>query len=154
MKKTKGVIENLSGKGLRIGIVVSRFNGDITGKLLEGAESMLKKKGVSGKNIHVTWVPGSFEIPLMLQSLARKKKFDALIALGAIVRGETPHFDYVSSETSRGIMEVSLKTGIPVAFGVLTTDNLQQALDRIGGAHGHKGEEAALVAMEMADLVS
>ncbi len=148
MKKTLGTIETLSGHGLRIGIVVGRFNEEITLKLLQGAVTTLEKKGV--KDIYAVWVPGAFEIPLMLQNLARTEKFDSLIALGAVIRGETPHFDYVCQESSRGVMEVSLKESIPIAFGILTTDNSKQALDRVGGRHGHKGSEAALVAIEMA----
>lgn len=148
MKKTAGIIHTVSGRGLRIGIVVGRFNEEITHQLLEGAVTTLKKKGV--KDIHTVWVPGAFEIPLMLQNLARTEKFDSLIALGAVIRGETPHFDYVCQESSRGVMDVSLKEGIPIAFGVLTTDNLEQAVDRVGGRHGNKGSEAALVAIEMA----
>lgn len=150
MKKKSGARE-VSGKKARVGIVVARFNEDITQKLLEGAERKLIEMGVG--SFLVIWVPGAFEIPLMLQSLARKKKFDALIALGAVIRGETPHFDYVCQEASRGVMEVSLRENIPVAFGVLTTNNIQEALDRVGGRHGHKGEEAALVALEMAQVL-
>lgn len=154
MKKSSGAIRSLSAKGLRIGIVVSRFNSDITKKLLAGAERTLLGKGV--KNIRKVWVPGAFEIPVMLQRLAqikRGKKFDGLIALGAVIRGETPHFDFVARETSRGVMDVALREGIPIAFGVLTTDNVKQALDRAGGRHGNKGEEAALVVIEMARLI-
>lgn len=151
MKKTLGIIRDVSGKGLRIGIVVSRFNLPVTKKLLDGAERVLRKAGV--REVKVLWVPGAFEIPIVLSRMARSKKFDGLIALGAVVRGGTPHFDYVAGETARGVMEVSLKEGVPVAFGVLTTDTMRQAIDRAGGRHGNKGEEAALVAIEMARLV-
>ena len=155
MEKTSGVVQTFSGKGLKIGIVVSRFNLDITSKLLEGAEKILRQKGVS--DIEIVWVPGAFEIPLMLQKLARKnragKKKNGLMALAAVIRGDTPHFDYVCQVVSRGIMEVSLQEIVPIAFGVLTTNNTEQALERVGGKHGHKGEEAALTVIEMANLI-
>lgn len=150
MEKSVGVIRTVSGKGLRIGIVAGRFNSDITKKLLRGAEKTLRQKGVVARDIRVVWVPGAFEIPIALQRLARSRRYHALIALGAVIRGETPHFDYVAGEAARGIMEVSLREGISVAFGLLTTQNVKQALDRAGGRRGNKGEEAALVAMEMA----
>lgn len=149
--KTTGALHHVPGKGLRIGIVVSRFNEHLTVKLLEGAEKTLRDHKV--RKIETVWVPGAFEIPLILQYLAQKKKFHALIAIGAVVRGETPHFDYVAGECSRGVMEVMLREKIPIAFGVLTTDTEEQALERIGGRQGHKGEEAALVAIEMAGLI-
>ncbi len=151
MKKTPGIVRSLSGKGLRFGIVVSRFNRGITVRLLEGARRGLRAAGVEG--IVVQWVPGAFEIPLALQRLARTKRFAGLIALGAVIRGETPHFDYVAGEAARGVMEVSLREGIPVAFGILTTNTIRQAKDRAGGRHGNKGEEAARVVLEMARLV-
>lgn len=151
MKKSGGVIEGISGKGLRIGIVASRFNGGITGKLLHGAERTLRSRRVS--RIETVWVPGAFEIPLALQALAVTKRFDALIALGAVIRGETPHFDYVAKGATEGVLRVSLDCGIPIAFGVLTTDNIRQAMDRAGGKHGNKGSESALVAIEMAQLL-
>lgn len=153
MQKTSGAIRSISGKGLRIGIVASRFNSEITKKLLRGAEKTLRQKGVAAKDIRVVWVPGAFEIPIALQRLARSRRHHALIALGAVIRGETPHFHYVACEAARGIMEVSLREGISVAFGLLTTQNVKQALDRAGGRHGNKGEEAALVAIEMARMV-
>lgn len=143
----------LSGKGLRIGIVTSRFNFNISERLLEGAEKTLREKGVDPKNITSIRIPGAFEIPIMLQRLARRKgrhKMDGLIALGTVIRGETPHFDYVAGEAARGVMTVSIEEGIPIAFGVLTTNNERQALDRAGGRFGNKGEEAALVVLEMA----
>lgn len=150
MKKSPGAI-SLSGKGLRVGIVVSRFNREITKRLLEGAERTLHESGV--RTVRTVWVPGAFEIPIVLRRLARSGRFDALIALGAVVRGGTPHFDYVAGEAARGIMEVSLREEIPVAMGVLTTNNLRQAVDRAGGRCGNKGKEAALVAIEMARLI-
>ena len=152
MKKSKGTLDQLSGKGLRIGIVAGRFNSEITKKLLEAAEKTLIQKGVSPQSIQIFWVPGAFEIPVMLQKMARQKKFHALIALGAVIRGETPHFDYVAGESARGVMDVSLQNHIPIAFGILTTESMDQALDRAGGRHGNKGEDAALVALEMARL--
>lgn len=149
MKKSPG-IRPLSARGLRFGIVVSRFNSSITGKLLAGALKTLKKQGANGTR--VLSVPGAFEIPMALQRLAkgRRPKFDALIALGAVIRGETPHFEYVASSATQGVMEVSLRERIPVAFGILTTNTMRQALDRAGGRRGNKGQEAALVAIEMA----
>ena len=152
MEKSSGAV-HVSGKGLKIGIVVSRFNKDITEKLLEGAEKALKDCGVRSTDVKIVWVPGAFEIPILLQTFSRRKRFDALIALGAVIRGETPHFDYVCDGVASGTMRVALDAGIPIAFGVLTTDTMQQALDRVGGRHGHKGEEAAMVAVEMARLV-
>jgi 6,7-dimethyl-8-ribityllumazine synthase len=144
---------DIKAKGLRIGIVVSRFNAHITERLLKGAEAALAAQGVDRKKIRTVWVPGAFEIPILLQKLARSRRFDGLIALGAVIRGETPHFDYVAAQAARGTMKVMLGEGIPVAFGILTTDNVKQALERAGGRHGNKGEEAALVAIEMAKLV-
>lgn len=153
MKKSSGAIRTLSGKGLRIGIVVGRFNAHITERLLKGAEAALAARGVDRKKIRTVWVPGAFEIPILLRKMARSRRFDGLIALGAVIRGETPHFDYVAAEAARGVMKVMLEEAIPVAFGILTTDNVKQALDRAGGRHGNKGEEAALVVIEMAKLV-
>lgn len=152
MKKSSGANSSISGKGLKIGIVVGRFNEGITGKLLAGAEKTLRSKGVA--RVDTVWVPGAFEIPLMLRTLARGKSYDALIALGAVIRGGTPHFDYVCEGATYGTMKVMIETGIPVAFGVLTTDNVRQALERSGGKHGNKGSEAALVALEMARAVT
>jgi len=152
MQKSAGAIK-ISGKGLRIGIVVGRFNDGITKKLLDGAEKTLVSQGVRMSDIKTVWVPGAFEIPVMLKALSGRGKFDALIALGAVIRGETPHFDYVCEGATSGILRVSLDAGIPIAFGILTTDNMRQALDRVGGRHGHKGKEAAMVAIEMARLI-
>ena len=153
MKKSSGTLETLSARRLRVGIVVSRFNLSLTQKLLDGAVKTLKSKGA--QEVRVFWVPGAFEIPFMLQKLAKikkPKKFSALIALGAVVRGETPHFDSICKGVTEGTMRVSLDASIPIAFGVLTTETMKQALERIGGKHGHKGSEAARVAIEMARL--
>ncbi len=151
MKKTSGARTDVSGKGLAIGIVAGRFNGAVTDKLLRGAETTLVSKGVL--KIETVRVPGAFEIPVMLRALARQGRFDALIALGVIIRGGTPHFGYVCEGATYGVMKVMIETGVPVAFGVLTTDTIRQAIERSGGRHGNKGEEAALVAIEMARLV-
>ena len=137
---------------LRFAVVVSRFNEHITAKLLEGAEHCLRDHGVLEKNWKVVFCPGALELPQVAHQLAEQKKWDAIICLGAIIRGETPHFEYVAAETARGIQVVALQNSIPVVFGVLTTDNEQQALDRVGGAQGHKGWDAALTALEMAAL--
>lgn len=141
-------------KNKKFGIVVSRFNEFITGKLLEGATSTLKRHGAEEHEIEVYWVPGAFEIPFLCLQLAKLKKFDALITLGAVIRGSTPHFDYVCSEVAKGISRVSLDCHIPISFGVLTTENIEQAIERAGSKAGNKGSEAALVAIEMADLHS
>jgi 6,7-dimethyl-8-ribityllumazine synthase len=133
-------------RGLKFAVVVARFNSGITEKLLEGAQEALTKAGASG--IEVFHVPGAFELPLAAQKLA--KSHDAVIALGAVIRGETPHFDYVCDAAARGLLQVSLETGTPVAFGVLTTDTLAQAEARAGGEHGNKGYDAAMTAIEMA----
>ena len=134
-------------------IVIARFNDFIGSKLLEGALDTLKRHGVKDENIDVVKVPGAFEIPVIAQKLAQSKKYDAIIALGAVIKGSTPHFDYVSAEVSKGIAQVSLQTGVPVAFGVLTTDNIEQAIERAGTKAGNKGSDAAKTAIEMANLV-
>jgi len=136
----------------RFAIVTSQFNNHITGKLLEGAEACLHAHSVPAKNVQTYTCPGAFELPQVANKLAVVKQWDAIICLGAIIRGETPHFEYVSAETARGIQAVALTYSLPVVMGVLTTDNEQQALDRIGGVQGHKGWEAALTALEMASL--
>lgn len=141
-----------SAAALRFALVVSRFNGHITEKLLEGAERCLRDHGVPGKNRKVVFCPGAFELPQVADRLAGQKKWDAIICLGAVIRGETPHFEYIAAETSRGIQNVALRHSLPVVFGVLTTDNEQQALDRVGGVQGHKGWDAAMTALEMAIL--
>jgi 6,7-dimethyl-8-ribityllumazine synthase len=141
-----------SAAKLRFAVVVSRFNQHITAKLLEGAEHCLRDHGVPKKNQKVIFCPGAFELPQVANLLAEQKKWDAIICLGAIIRGDTPHFEYISAETARGIQDVALRYSLPVVFGVLTTDNEQQALDRVGGPQGHKGWDAALTALEMAAL--
>ncbi|UCE85067.1 MAG: 6,7-dimethyl-8-ribityllumazine synthase [Deltaproteobacteria bacterium] len=138
--------------GLRFGVVVSRFNHPISARLLEACLQTLDKRGARPEDVHVAWVPGAFEIPLAARALARSGRYDALMALGAVIRGGTPHFDYVCRAVTDGVREVSSATGVPVAFGVLTTDDAEQALERAGGGEGNKGEEAALVAIEMARL--
>jgi 6,7-dimethyl-8-ribityllumazine synthase len=143
---------DLQGQGLKVAIVVSRFNSFITDRLLEGALDALRRHGVEDKDISVMKVPGSFELPLGVRKAA-KGKVDAVIALGALIRGGTPHFDYLSAEVTKGIAQVTLDSGIPVAFGVLTTDTVEQAIERAGTKAGNKGFEAALSAIEMAKLL-
>ncbi|MCB0494803.1 MAG: 6,7-dimethyl-8-ribityllumazine synthase [Cyclobacteriaceae bacterium] len=133
----------------KFGIVVSEWNDEVTGALLEGAIETLKEQGAQKKNIKVHYVPGSFELPLGAQFLAQNKKFDAVICLGCVIQGETRHFDFICDAVAQGICNVGLKYNKPVVFGVLTTDNLQQALDRAGGKHGNKGEAAAITAVKM-----
>jgi len=144
---------NLIGKGLKFGVVVSRFNEFFSGKLLEGAQDALLRHGVSETDIEIAWTPGSFEIPLIAQKMAETKKYNAVICLGAVIRGGTPHFDYIASEVAKGIANVGLKTGVPVIFGVITTDTLEQAIERSGTKDGNKGFDAAVSAIEMANLV-
>jgi 6,7-dimethyl-8-ribityllumazine synthase len=143
---------NLVGTGLKIGIVVGRFNEFITSKLLGGAQDALKRHGVSESDVDVAWVPGAFEIPLIAQKMANSKKYDAVITLGTVIRGATPHFDYVCNEAAKGVSAASLNSGIPVVFGVLTTDSIEQAIERAGTKAGNKGWEAASAAIEMANL--
>ncbi len=143
---------NRDGAALRIGIVASRFNHLISSQLLDGACEALAKAGVRPEDVHVAWVPGAFEIPLALRELARSGRYHGLIALGAVIRGGTPHFDYVCRGVTDGIRELMQATGVPVGFGVLTTDDVDQALERAGGAAGNKGVEAAEAALEMAQL--
>ena len=143
----------LQGKGLKFGVVVSRFNEFFSGKLLEGAQDALLRHGVSEDDIEIAWTPGSFEIPLVAQKMAQTKKYDAIICLGAVIRGGTPHFDYIASEVTKGIAQVSLGTGVPVVYGVITTDTLEQAVERSGTKAGNKGFDAAVSAIEMANLV-
>jgi 6,7-dimethyl-8-ribityllumazine synthase len=147
------VIEgHLNGSGLKFAIVISRFNHFITGHLLDGAEDALKRHGVSDEDITVVWAPGAFEIPLTAKKLAGTGEYNAVICLGAVIRGSTPHFDYVAAEVSKGVAAVGLDTGVPVVFGVITTDNIEQAIERAGTKSGNKGWDAALTALEMADL--
>jgi 6,7-dimethyl-8-ribityllumazine synthase len=141
----------LDAAGMRIAIVAGRFNDHITVPLLDGALATLKKAGLDDVPVH--WVPGAFEIPLVAQRLAASGAFDAVVCLGAVIRGDTPHFDYVAGECAAGIMRVALDTGVPVVFGVLTTDDLDQALARCGGEVGNKGEESAATAVEMVNLL-
>ncbi len=134
-------------------IIVSRFNDFIGAKLLAGAVDELKRHGVADGNIDVVKVPGAFEIPVVAQKCASSKKYDAVITLGAVIKGSTPHFEYVSAEVSKGVAQVNLQTGVPVVFGVLTTDNIEQAIERAGTKAGNKGADAAKTAIEMANLV-
>jgi 6,7-dimethyl-8-ribityllumazine synthase len=144
---------SLVAQGLKFGIIIGRFNEFIGGKLLSGAIDGLKRHGVEEENIEIAWVPGAFEMPLIAKKLVATKKYDAVICLGAVIRGSTPHFDYVSSEVSKGIASVSLETGVPVIFGVLTTDTIEQAIERAGTKAGNKGYDAAVTAIEMANLL-
>jgi 6,7-dimethyl-8-ribityllumazine synthase len=149
----KKVLEgNLIGTGLKIGIVVSRFNEFITSKLLAGAEDALKRHGVNEDDVTVVWVPGAFEIPLAAKKLADQGGFDAIITLGTVIRGATPHFEYVSSEVAKGVANIGMQTGIPIMFGVLTTESIEQAIERAGTKAGNKGYEAAVGAIEMGNL--
>ena len=140
-------------KGIRIGIVVSRFNEFITSKLLCGAMDGLLRHDVSEDNVDVAWVPGAFEIPLIASKMASSGKYDAVICLGAVIRGSTSHYDYVCNEVSKGIASVSLQTGIPVMFGIVTTENIEQAIERAGTKAGNKGYDCALGAIEMINLI-
>jgi 6,7-dimethyl-8-ribityllumazine synthase len=144
---------NLIGKGLKFGVVVSRFNEFFSTKLLEGAKDALLRHGVIETDIEVAWTPGSFEIPLVAQKMAESNKYNAVICLGAVIKGGTPHFDYIATEVAKGIAKVGLDTGVPVIFGVITTDTLEQAIERSGTKDGNKGFDAAVSAIEMANLV-
>ncbi len=139
-------------KGTRIGIVVSRFNEFISSKLLEGALDCLKRHDIKDDDIDIAWVPGAFEIPLIASKMAKSKKYDAIICLGSVIRGTTSHYDYVCAEVSKGIASVSLQSDLPVIFGVLTTDNIEQAVERAGTKSGNKGFDAALTAIEMVNV--
>ncbi len=143
----------LQAKGLKFAIVVSRFNEFITAKLLEGSEDALIRHGASSDSIEVVRVPGAFEIPLVAKKLAASEKFDAVICLGTVIRGSTPHFDYVAAEVSKGIAQGMMETGVPIAFGVITTDTIEQAVERAGSKSGNKGWDAALSAIEMAQIM-
>lgn len=149
-KKFEG---QLVADGLKVGIVASRFNEFITNKLLEGAIDALKRHGVADDGIAVAWVPGAFEIPMVAQKMAETGNYDAVICVGAVIRGSTPHFDYVAAEVSKGVAQVGLKTGVPTIFGVITTENIEQAIERAGTKSGNKGFEAAEAAIEMANLL-
>jgi len=144
---------NLAGQGLSLAIVVSRFNRLVTERLLAGAEDALARHGVPSEKVDVAWVPGSVELPLAARRLAERGRYDAIICLGAVIRGETPHFDHVASQAAAGIGRVALDTGVPTIFGVITANTLEQALDRAGGKAGNKGYDAAVTAIEMANLL-
>ena len=143
----------LLGKGLKFGLVVSRFNEFFTKKLVEGAQDALLRHGVSEEDIEIAWVPGTFEIPLIAKKLALTKRYDAVICLGAVIRGATPHAEYIASEVTKGIAKVGLETGLPIIYGVITADTLEQAIERAGTKKGNKGFEAAVSAIEMANLL-
>jgi 6,7-dimethyl-8-ribityllumazine synthase len=143
---------SVDATGLRVAVVVGRFNQLISLRLLEGCEAELRTRGISDDDIHVAWVPGAFEIPLAARALAQSGRYDAIVTLGVVIRGGTPHFDFVCDGVTDGVREVMRDTSIPVAFGVLTCDDVKQALDRAGGEEGNKGAEAALAAIEMARL--
>ena len=141
------------GKNVKIGIVAGRFNEFITSKLVGGALDVLKRNDVSEENIDIAWVPGAFEIPLIAKKLANTQKYDAIITLGAVIKGSTPHFDYVCSEVSKGVAQISLQSELPVIFGVLTTNNIEEAIERAGTKAGNKGADAAFSAIEMINLI-
>ncbi|MHB9095950.1 MAG: 6,7-dimethyl-8-ribityllumazine synthase [Eubacteriales bacterium] len=144
----------LIAKGYKFGIVVGRFNEFITNKLLGGALDALKRHGADDENIEVAWVPGAFEIPLVAQTMAKSGRFNAVICLGAVIRGGTPHFDYVCAEVSKGIAKVSMDSGLPTIFGIITADTIEQAIERAGAKAGNKGWDAAVTGIEMANLLS
>lgn len=150
MKTIEG---QLSAQGLRVGIVVARFNEFINSKLLAGALDALKRHGADEDAVDVAWVPGAFEIPMVAQKMAESKKYDAIICLGTVIRGSTSHYDYVCAEVSKGVAHVGLASGVPTMFGVLTTDTIEQAIERSGTKAGNKGFDAAMAAMEMANLL-
>ena len=141
------------GRNAKIGIVAGRFNEFITSKLVGGALDVLKRNDVSEENIDIAWVPGAFEIPLITKKLAKTGKYDAIIALGAVIKGSTPHFDYVCAEVSKGVAQISLQTDLPVIFGVLTTNNIEEAIERAGTKAGNKGSDAAFSTIEMINLI-
>lgn len=144
---------NLIAEGLKFAIISARFNEFITSKLVGGALDALKRHGASEENIELAWVPGAFEIPLVAQKMAASKKYDAVICLGTVIRGNTPHFDYVCAEVSKGVAHVTLATGVPTIFGVLTTETIEQAVERAGTKAGNKGFDAAVAAIETANLL-
>ena len=149
----KKVVEgHLIGTGLKVAIVVARFNEFINSKLLSGAEDALKRHGVEEDHVSVIWVPGAFEIPLTALKLAQTNEYDTVITLGSVIRGATPHFDYVSSEVAKGVAQAGMQTGVPISFGVLTTDTIEQAIERAGTKAGNKGYDSAVTAIEIADL--
>lgn len=152
-KRMKTIQGNLNVDKLRFGIIVARFNEFIGSKLLSGAIDALIRHGAEKDLIETAWVPGAFEIPLIAKRMAKSGKYDAIICLGAIIRGNTPHFDFVASEVTKGIAMISLETEVPVSFGILTTDNIEQAIERAGAKAGNKGFDAAMTAIEMANLM-
>ena len=148
------VIEgNLVAQGSKFAVINGRFNSLITKQLLEGAVDGLQRHGVESDNIEIVWVPGAYELPLIAQKVAESGKYDGVICLGAVIRGSTPHFDYVCAEASKGIAQASMKTGVPIIFGVLTTDTIEQAIERAGTKAGNKGFDSALTAVEMVNLI-
>lgn len=150
----KTIQGDLVSKDLRFGIVAGRFNEFISSKLVSGAIDGLTRHGANEGQIDLVWVPGAFEIPLAAQKMAQSKRYNAVICVGAVIRGSTPHFDYVANEVTKGIAQVSLQTGVPIIFGVLTTENIEQAIERAGTKAGNKGFDAALTAIEMCNLLS
>lgn len=153
MKMGKTYQGHVVGTDLKIGVVVGRFNDFITHKLLGGAVDTLKRHGVAEENIETAWVPGAFEIPLVAKKMAESKTYDAVITLGTVIRGATPHFDYVCNEAAKGVSNASMQTSTPVIFGILTTETIEQAVERAGTKAGNKGAEAAVSAIEMANLM-
>lgn len=150
----KTIEGNLIAKGKKFGIIASRFNDFITKELVSGCLDTLTRHGVSNEDLSIVWVPGAFEVPLLAQRLAKAKSYDALICLGTVIRGSTPHFDYIASEVAKGIAKVSLDSGLPVIFGIITADTIEQAVERAGTKEGNKGRDAALSAIEMANLLT
>lgn len=150
MKTLEG---NVIGNGIRVGIVAARFNEFIVSKLIGGAEDALVRHGVNTDDVDLAWVPGAFEIPVVAQKMAQSGKYDAVLCLGAVIKGSTSHYDYVCAEVSKGVAAVSLNTGMPVLFGVLTTDNIEQAIERAGTKAGNKGYDVACAAIEMVNLM-
>lgn len=150
----KTVEGNLIAKGKKFGIIASRFNDFITKELVSGCTDTLTRHGVNNEDLSITWVPGAFEVPLIAQRLAKAKSYDALICLGTVIRGSTPHFDYIAAEVAKGIAKVSLDSGLPVIFGIITADTIEQAVERAGTKEGNKGRDAASSAIEMANLLA
>ena len=143
---------HVTGEGRRIGIVVSRFNEFISGRLLEGAMDCLRRHGVDDESISIAWVPGAFDIPAVAKRMGDSSAYDAVVCLGAVIRGATPHFDYVAAEVAKGVAQAGMQSGVPTVFGVITADSLEQAIERAGSKAGNRGYDAALAALELADL--
>ena len=143
----------LLGQGKKFAIVISRFNEFITSRLLSGAQDCFERHGVAAKDVDVVWVPGSFEIPVTALRIAQTRRYDAVVCLGAVIRGQTPHFDYIAAEVSKGVAQVAMASGVPAIFGVITSDTIEQAVERAGTKSGNKGADAAASAIEMADLL-